>query len=331
MGFYVFPFYLFIASQLHGYLISHLLGLGLRAACPWRSLCPQVPTQISGNQFSVQRLSTSFFFSTTGHGKWKTLPEAHIFAPITKWWVGRRSFPFWEGLFSGATVVFGLDFHGIVLFPGQVTSGFLAASAGKVSAWLCDFARCSKKKRERLLSFMSRDFRYSQLPHLETLKLCFCWVLKRSFWRLQKLPNFLAPFCWQLCWNFWCWKRIAQKNTLNALEVLQSPISAFFLGQKFGSQLGIPNNLFGELRGLFALQPGVFRWGSISAPTWCPGSWNQLQPKRCWSCVKVCKWFLFPVVGRMTWSLPIRIWQPRNWISGNSTALSHNSWWKCQE
>ena len=119
MGFYVFPFYLFIASQLHGYLISHLLGLGLRAACPWRSLCPQVPTQISGNQFSVQRLSTSFFFSTTGHGKWKTLPEAHIFAPIKKWWVGRRSFPFWEGLFSGATVVFGLDFHGIVLFQAK--------------------------------------------------------------------------------------------------------------------------------------------------------------------------------------------------------------------
>ena len=162
MGFYVFPFYLFIASQLHGYLISHLLGLGLRAACPWRSLCPQVPTQISGNQFSVQRLSTSFFFCT-GHGKWKTLPEAHIFAPIKKWWVGRRSFPFWEGSFSGGYCSFWSRFSRNCPFPGQVTSGFLAASAGKVSAWLCDFARCSKKKRERLLSFMSRDFRYSQL------------------------------------------------------------------------------------------------------------------------------------------------------------------------
>ena len=105
MGFYVFPFYLFIASQLHGYLISHLLGLGLRAACPWRSLCPQVPTQFSGDQFSVQRLSTSFFFST-GHGKWKTLPETHIFAPIKKGGLRDDPFLFGKAYFQVQTVSF---------------------------------------------------------------------------------------------------------------------------------------------------------------------------------------------------------------------------------
>ena len=125
MGFYVFPFYLFIASQLHGYLISHLLGLGLRAACPWRSLCPQVPTQISGNQFSVQRLSTSFFFF---HWTWKVenTPWNSHFRPNKKKG-GLRDDPFLSGkaYFQVATVVFGSRFPWNCPFPGPSDFRFL--------------------------------------------------------------------------------------------------------------------------------------------------------------------------------------------------------------
>ncbi len=153
---------------------SHFtLGLGLRAACPWRSLCPQVPTQQS-----VQRPTTKhivFFYDWT----WKVTRSLKLtFSPLKKWWLWDY-FPFGEGLFPGAkNLVFGdVNFH-VCPFPGQVTSGFFAASAGRVSAWRVGFVYSTLKRNSWRTDWMTL-----QIQHfcLETLGYSSC--LASLWWK----------------------------------------------------------------------------------------------------------------------------------------------------